>query len=166
MTAYQTLNLRGGGLLPPGSTKFKSPAIHRTPLYRARSTYRDMMRRAENNNSKNPAYSKVKLLMTMEEFLEWSLPLYIKFIEENPESSPSVARRGDKGHYELGNIEIVSKEENRATQEAKLLLKSDGTKLCSRCKESKVAKGNFSINKGRPDGLCHWCKPCMSAYRK
>jgi len=104
--------------------------------------------------------------MTMEDFLQWALPLYTSFIEKNPDKSPSVARKGDKGHYELGNIEIISMEENRSRQEAKLLLKPDGTKLCSRCEEVKIAEGNFSKNKSRPDGLCHWCKPCMSEYRK
>ena len=48
---------------------FKSPPIHRTPLYRAKAAYCNMIARCENVNGKNPAYANVKLRMTLDEIL-------------------------------------------------------------------------------------------------
>lgn len=95
---------------------FKSPAIHRTPLYRAYAAYYGMQARCENANGKNLAYAKVKLLMTLEEWLDWSIPEYEKFILENPDESPNVARNGDVGNYEIGNIRIISHTQNNKEQ--------------------------------------------------
>ncbi len=92
----------------------KSPAIHRTPLYRARAAYRNMRARCGNPDGKNPAYAEVELRMTMEEWIAWAVPEYERFDEEHPGAKPSVSRNGDEGHYELGNIELLTLQENRA----------------------------------------------------
>jgi len=141
--------------------KFKSPAKHQTPLYRARCAYRDMSRRCGNPNGKNPAYVDVELRMTMEAWLEWSLPHYEKFIAENPGVSPSVSRNGDVGHYEIGNLEIVSLQENRRRQKTKLLVRPNGTKLCCTCRVVQP-KENFCKNRTRADGLNHECRSCRA----
>jgi len=140
---------------------FKSPAIHRTPLYRAKSAYCGMIARCENANGKNPAYTNVKLRMTLDEFLAWAVPRYEAFIAEHPDESPVCARSGDSGDYEIGNIEIVSFAENRRRQEAVLLLRPDGTKMCGRCRKIMDAISNFSKNRQRPDGFQCWCKDCV-----
>ena len=94
----------------------KSPAIHRTPLYRAKSAYYSMTQRCGNANGKSRSYANVKLLMTEQEFLEWAVPQYEKFITKNPDESPCVSRSGDAGNYEIGNIQITSTRYNRETQ--------------------------------------------------
>lgn len=104
------------GSKPTGSSMFKSPAIHRTPLYRARSAYRDMKRRCGNANGKNPAYAGVELRMTMDEWLAWAVPEYGRFNQDHPNESPNASRRGDAGHYEIGNIEVIPRKDNLAEQ--------------------------------------------------
>ena len=97
----------------------KSPAIHRTPLYRAKAAYRNMNVRCGNADGNNPAYAAVELRMTMEQWLAWAVPRYEDFIREYPEERPNVSRRNDVGHYELGNIEITTLEQNRAQMASK-----------------------------------------------
>jgi hypothetical protein len=79
---------------------FKSPPIHRTPLYRAKAAYCNMIARCENANGKNPSYVDVKLRMTLDEYLEWAVPRYAQFIAQFPNETPCTARIGDKGDRE------------------------------------------------------------------
>lgn len=137
----------------------KSPKIHRTPLYRAKAAYRNMKIRCLNANGKNPAYLKVELKMSMNEFLEWAIPKYEEFIKLNPGLSPSISRFNDEGHYEISNIEIISFKENNARQKRVAMIKPDGTKLCSRCKTVKDSC-EFNKSKGRADGFSNECRKC------
>lgn len=137
----------------------KSPKIHRTPLYRARAAYANMYRRCENRCGTEPAYAKVKLRMTKSEWLDWALPKYRKFARLHPDESPSVSRKGDKGHYEIGNIQIISWQENRKLMATPARLKEDGTKRCATCKKVQNAR-NYYKNKATFDGLAHQCKAC------
>ena len=143
---------------------FKSPAIHRTPLYRAKAAYCNMIARCENANGKNPAYANVKLRMSLDEFLAWAVPRYEAFVAEYPNERPVCARRGDLGDYEIGNIEIISWAENRKRQKTLLQLREDGTKMCGRCRKILIAVANFRKNRWRPDGFGHWCRECCKEY--
>jgi hypothetical protein len=96
--------------------EYKSPAIHRTPLYRAKSAYYSISQRCLNKNGKNPSYAHVELRITKEEWLAWAVPKYEEFNQNHPNESPNVARIGDKGHYEIGNIELVTAKKNRESQ--------------------------------------------------
>lgn len=120
-----------GSIPPESSTKiFKSPSIHRTPRYRATSAYYGMLARCGNVNGKNPAYSNVELRMTKEEWLEWAVPQYEKFVKDFPDQSPNVSRFGDSGHYEIGNLEIICQLENVKKQKrSKTIIKS----ICLHC---------------------------------
>lgn len=167
-----TFNHPTAGAVPDGFTtsrQFKSPPIHRTALYRAKAAYAGMFARCGNANGKNPTYADVELRMTLREWVEWSIPHYAKFIAENPHLSPAAARYGDEGHYEIGNIEIISTVENRKRMGAPSALCQDGTKLCSRCRVVKQATC-FSKRHRNYDGLNYWCRECNStqsrAYRK
>jgi hypothetical protein len=144
---------------------FKSPPIHRTPLYRAKSAYCSMVVRCENTNGKNPAYKDVKLKMTLEEWLNWAIPQYEAFDRQYPDISPSVSRHGDKGHYEIGNLSIEPFYKNRISQNKACRLKPDGTKICTRCKEAKDAR-DFCKRAGSFDGLTYWCRSCCSLAQK
>jgi len=141
--------------------KYKSPKIHRTPLYRAKAAYLGMLKRCLNANGKNPTYSCVELRMTLEEFLEWSLPRYAEFISEFPNTVPNVARYNDKGHYEIGNIEIISRLENQQQTTYKAAI--EGYKTCSKCNINKSID-SFVKHKGKPDGLSYECRECKRLY--
>lgn len=71
-----------------------------------------MLRRCGNPDGLNPTYADVELRMTLEEWLEWSIPRYEEFIRSNPNISPSVSRFEDQGHYEINNLEIISRDAN------------------------------------------------------
>jgi hypothetical protein len=96
--------------------KFKSPSIHRTSLYRAKSAYSSMLARCGNANGKNPSYEKAEVRMTLKEWLDWAIPEYERCILMYPNESPSVSRLNDCGHYEIGNIEIIPMFLNRKQQ--------------------------------------------------
>ncbi len=110
-------------------------------------------------HTKNPAYAGVELRMTMDEWIAWALPKYSSL-----EQPPSVSRKGDVGHYEIGNIEIIPFLENMARR-ATPGRAVDGIKRCSTCREKKKVE-SFSKNKSHFDGYAHQCKSCVSDYHK
>lgn len=144
---------------------FKSPAIHRTPIYRAYAAYYGMLARCGNANGKNQAYADVELRMTWDEWLEWAVPRYEDFIKKNPSISPNVSRFGDKGHYEIGNIEIISGAENKARQQYVGSIRLNGLKNCARCKEWK-SESSFGKRTKASDGLDHWCRSCCRKHNR
>lgn len=54
---------------------YKSPEIHRTPIYRAKAAYSNMKRRCGTED----AYKNVELRMSKKEWLAWALPEYQAF---------------------------------------------------------------------------------------
>jgi hypothetical protein len=142
---------------------FKSPPIHRTPLYRAKRAYKDMIERCGNPTGKNPSYANVELRMSLDEWLLWAIPRYEKCIANHPDESPSVSRFGDTGHYEISNLEIIPFKKNRAQQKFPNQLQSDGTKRCSRCFQIKKAAEFPKLSRAF-DGLDHWCRKCGNKY--
>ena len=136
---------------------YKSPSIHRTPRYRAKAAYANMKRRCGNKCGTEPAYAKVKLKMTLEEWMEWALPRYERFTRKYPDDIPNVSRKGDKGHYEIGNIRIVSHLVNRADRTIGQMV--NGRKRCSSCKTRKGAE-HFNRNRTSKDGYASECRNC------
>ncbi len=130
-------------------SKFKSPPIHRTPIYRVKAAYANMQARCENKNGKNPAYQNVELRMTFDEWKEWALPRYTKFIKDFPDQSPTVSRIGDVGHYEIGNIRIISFRDNLKEQKHPANFR---TLVCPVCKKHFVKPAHrvdFKIKRGK-----------------
>lgn len=132
--------------------EYKSPAIHRTPLYRAKSAYYSINQRCGNKNGKNPTYFNVECRMTKDEWLEWSVPEYEKFDQKYPGERPNVARFGDKGHYELGNIELVTAKDNAEDQARKLTDIVHGT------------VGGFHKEKRRGMEICESCRAAQKTW--
>ncbi len=131
---------------------FKSPEIHRSPLYRANSAYYSMTQRCGNKNGKNPSYSSVELRMTKEEWLMWAVPKYEEFNNTYPDESPNVARLGDRGHYEIGNIEITTADKNRGSQVRKQYPIAHGT------------VGGYYKEKRRNLPVCDLCQTAVREY--
>lgn len=130
-----------------------------------------MKARCRNANGKNPAYTDVDLKMTEEEWIVWSVPLYEKFDLEFPGESPSAARAGDRGHYEIGNIRIIPMRKNREEQFDPILkphrchARPDGKKICSRCLSVKTVD-EFTKRSSSIDGLTYWCRVCQKEYHR
>jgi hypothetical protein len=146
--------------------KLKSPAIHRTPKYRAKASYNGMLARCLNRNGKNPSYASVELRISLEEWMSWAVPIYEKCMKEFPDDTPTVARNGDSGHYEFGNVSVVPWRKNRDEQGARGVarVQPDGTKRCTTCKLFKLAEKAFSKKRGTPDGYAYHCKDCARGY--
>lgn len=70
------------------------------------------------------------------------------------------ARIGDVGHYEIGNIQIVSQAMNRAEQARRTATHPSGKKRCSWCKEEKDLSA-FGVRRSALDGLQSRCKLCI-----
>lgn len=135
---------------------FKSPVIHRTPRYRARAAYNGMKKRCLNANGKNPTYKNVELRMSLESWLLWAIPRYARFIGRYRHLSPCAARIGDKGHYEIGNIQIISTRRNsRETNSCRYDL-SKGERPCTFCKEVKPLP-QFYKRGARVTSRCRKC---------
>ena len=124
-----------------------------------------MRRRCGNADGKNPAYIDVELRITEELWLEWAVPRYEAFLRARPTEVPCVSRNGDQGHYEFGNIQVLSVAENRALQKSVGLLRADGRKRCGMCRRE-LTPAFFSKNRCKPDGLAPRCKECVSAVRR
>ena len=140
--------------------RFKSPVIHRSPLYRAKSAYAGMKKRCLNANGRSPAYAKVELRMTLKEWLAWATPRYLAFNKKYPKASPNASRIGDTGHYEIGNIQILPQKRNREVQNYRCRRVAN-EKLCTRCQQVLSANA-FTRKSSAHDGLDYWCRACKN----
>jgi hypothetical protein len=113
----------------------------------------------------NPAYRATEVRMALDEWIAWALPKYEEFAVSHPELTPCAARVGDTGHYEIGNIRIVSTKQNRKEMRTILLLRDDGMKLCADCRQDKKVS-DFGRNRSRPDGLQTICRQCVAIRNK
>lgn len=77
-----------------------------------------MCRRCKDGNAVEPKYSEVEVRVSLDQWMEWAVPKYDEFLLNNPEGKPSVSRFGDKGHYEIGNIEIIDFKKNLQLQKS------------------------------------------------
>lgn len=138
--------------------KFRSRPFQLAPEGRAKQAYRDMKQRCLNANGRCPAYASVELRMTRDEWLDWAVPRYRAILDEDPCASPSVARRSDSGHYEIGNIEIKTSQMNRDEQKTPRVAVGK-RKTCSRC-ERGLSVLDFTQRRDNVDGLDYWCRDC------
>jgi len=84
-----------------------------TPLGIAKLRWRGMNTRC----GKLAGYKAIKILCTREEFLAWAVPAIETFLQEHPGETPSIDRHPDPdGHYQLGNMRIISLEVNKITR--------------------------------------------------
>lgn len=125
-----------------------------------------MNRRCLNRDGDNPAYARIELRIGKAEFIAWALPYYEQIIAAG--KIPTVSRIGDKGHYEIGNIEIIPKDEHRRLEA--LIRKSrtrpePGKKVCPKCRVTKECS-EFSHNRSSMDGRNCWCKLCVRRLYK
>jgi hypothetical protein len=67
--------------------------------------------RALNRGKYWPTYAYVEIRMTREDFINWALPYYEEFMAKFKQT-PVVDRIDSTGHYELKNLQIISKSEN------------------------------------------------------
>jgi len=95
---------------------------YQTPRGKAFIIWAGIKKRAGNNSGNYPTYINRKLLMTREEFLQWIIPELENWIKTyNTLDGVSVDRINNSGHYEISNLQLITKVENSCKSKEKFL---------------------------------------------
>lgn len=108
------------------------------------------------------AYIGVQLLMAREEFMEWAIPAYAEFLQNNPGVPPTLDRIDPKGHYVIGNLRVVSKVVNSRRGRVDRGGGPPGTWYCPRCQQY-LPLGSFGRGVVGPGVQCY-CRSCRAEY--
>ena len=68
--------------------------------------------RAGNKYGHGKHYEHVEVRMSREEFIDWATPQYEAWFKKHPNITPSLDRIEESGHYELGNLQLITISEN------------------------------------------------------
>lgn len=114
---------------------------------------------------KVPAYLGVEVRLTRGEFLAWAVPAVRRWQVANPNGTPSIDRKSG-GHYEIGNLRVVSVGENSRTRAYnKTVNAPPGKAWCGGCKQY-LGRAKFSPRPGRSTGVQGRCKKCFREYMR
>lgn len=118
--------------------------VGKTPTGKAKKAWENMKLRCKNS----PEYFHVKINVERDEFLEWAIPEYEKFMTLNPNAQPSIDRIDSDGHYEIGNIRVVSINDNCKENLSARLAKSvslGNLKSVAKILQSLLIRNNHNI---------------------
>ena len=74
--------------------------------------FTDIKKRAGNRNGRNPSYTLIEMRIDRDAFITWATYAIDIFRSQHPHDTPSLDRINPDGHYELGNIRVISWKEN------------------------------------------------------
>lgn len=120
---------------------------------RAQQRYGMIKHRIENPIGKNSCYVDVKLLIDQETFVKW--------FQENDFEGCTVDRIDNNKHYEMGNLQTLTKADN--IRKDKVIAK-EGKCRCYNCGQIK-SLDKFVVDKRRLNGHGTSCKPCDNKRR-
>lgn len=141
-------------------------AYRTDPAVRAKAVWAALLRRVQNRDGKNPSYAHVCLRMTKAEFLTWAVPAYTEFLRQNPDTTPSIDRIDARGHYAIGNLRLLARNENaRRAARNKNIHAPAGHAWCCRCKRYRP-RDRFHKNRAQPHGLDNRCRTCAANEQK
>lgn len=131
----------------------------KTPRGRALNAWRLMNRRI----AVQPEYAGIEVRMSRETFLKWAIPEYAAWIESGNPETPTIDRINPDGHYEIGNIRLLSWSENAIRNRRNVNVHApDGHHWCSECKQY-LPFASFGRSKNLTHGLATVCKACRIA---
>lgn len=108
--------------------------------------------------SNDPYYTDIKLLLTKDEFISWVIPELQKWVLEKDITEASIDRVDPKGHYAVGNLQLLTMDENRAkARHHKNFHAPEGCAWCNQCKQH-LTISSFYKDKSRMNGLTSKCK--------
>lgn len=138
----------------------------KTPLGMAEVMYRNIVYRCRNaHKDKNKCYTGIEIRVTLHEFISWAVPILSLWIESNSER-PTVDRILSTGHYEIGNMRIVTQKVNNQSKASSVNFHApEGTAFCSDCKQYRPTE-RFSPAPSRPNGFCNHCKDCKNRKQR
>ena len=134
---------------------------HKRPKTKAGAMWSNIIQRVENKNGRAPAYANIKLKLTKDQFLGWVIPELEKWCKTNKIEDVSLDRINTTKHYELGNLQLVTKGENSLKRAfCKNIHSPEGKAWCGKCKNY-LSVDNFHKCKTRFNGLNARCKRCQ-----
>lgn len=131
------------------------------PKSRARAAWHDINKRV----ARQKEYAHVEVRITRPEFMVWATAAFDKWFTEFPDIRPSVDREDPDGHYELGNIQVISLSENCKRRRNNHAWRAPENKhWCGGCKDY-LDKNKFEKNGHNATGLQDRCKTCRKQDR-
>lgn len=76
---------------------------------RAKQDFRNMKGRSGNRDGRHPTYADVECRIAEDDFQRWEHKELLIFRCRYPGKTPSVDRINSRGHYEIGNIQLLPK---------------------------------------------------------
>lgn len=113
--------------------------MRNTPKGAAASAWEHLNGRSGAKYNYSKCYENVQVRMTREEFMAWAVPKYREWFaahpsRKGPDNKPTIDRIDTLGHYELGNIQLISFAANLAKKATVNTNAPEGTRWCPRCK--------------------------------
>lgn len=146
----------------------------KSPIGRASSAWNHMRARVRGDyDDKTQCYKGIEIRMTREEFVAWAIPAYERWFKEHGEPKdigdvPSVDRIKPEGHYEIGNLRLLTVRDNAKLARTVNTNAPDGTKWCPACSQF-VKHAEFYKSNNRSAGplkLSIHCKTCDNSRRR
>lgn len=142
-------------------------AYGKTPKGKAARAWSSLRQRSQNATGRTPTYENVEVRMTRSEFMSWAVPAFEQWFAKHPDKVPSVDRKNNDGHYELGNIRLLEKVKNqlRSARYKNVNNCPPGKAWCSGCTDyhPKTVFGKCSRT---PNGLQSMCRKAHKEYMR
>lgn len=142
-------------------------AFKSTVSGKAKTLWDGLSRRANNRIGTRPTYTDVDVRLTRQEFMSWAIPELEKWIITHSLHSATVDRKDTRGHYELSNIQILSKSDNsRKLERNKNVVAPDGYAWCGGCKSYLTINNFYHNSNNTHTGTSFHCKQHSKEYMK
>jgi len=127
-----------------------------SPKGKASQSFRSIKKRIGKGS-----YKDVELRLTQEQYMYWAVPAYEHFMRKNPGVTPSVDRIDNGGHYERGNLQVISYQDNASKRSnTKRHLAPEGHSWCRICDKFKPYI-DFGVQRSSKNGCRSECFECM-----
>lgn len=132
------------------------------PDHRAVQAWHDLNKRVRNQ----PEYAGVEVRVSQAEFIAWAVPAFAQWMKNNPGVTGSVDRQDPSGHYEIGNLRVISLGDNCRLRRTNYNVHAPtGQAWCGKCRTYKSTT-DFEKNRSKPHGLQNHCRQCRSTARR
>lgn len=140
----------------------------KTPQGAAACAWNRLTSRAGAKYNHGRCYASVEVRISRADFMAWAVPQYEAWFREHPDVTPSIDRIESSGHYEAGNLRLISRSKNcQRRRGARNIHAPQGTRWCGGC-QAYLPLANFHVKaktKANPHGYANECRPCTNTRR-
>ena len=134
----------------------------KTPKGKATTMWNAILYRLKYESS----YKDVQLNLTRPEFLSWVIPQLENWCLTKPIEDASLDRIDNAGHYEIPNLQLLSRKDNNLKRSYYKFNKAPvGTVWCTSCQDY-LQVSMFSKCRTSITGFKNYCKSCAKQYWK